>query len=69
MFARETNGTYETHGTYGSRLAANPKTGNCKTVNPYSGESFANILTQRLTVDATSGLLGRNLHNLTELRL
>jgi hypothetical protein len=35
----------------------------------HSGESFPNMLTQCLTVDAASGFLGRNFHDLAELRL
>jgi hypothetical protein len=33
------------------------------------GERLPDVLTQRLTVDATGGFLGRYLHDLTELSL
>ena len=58
-------------GLMGPMGTGSPQTLNwqLQAVNPYSGERFANILTQRLAVDATSGLLGRNFHDLTELRL
>jgi hypothetical protein len=58
----------KTEGTYARAARRQPQTADLKS-QPYSGQGVPNMLTQCFTVDPASGFLGRDFHDLAELRL